>query len=83
MEDYLRSNEYILPLYQKEIDTFTAEGGKLSIINAILGVKADYLEAAFDEMLTNYGTIENYFSEALGIDLTMQKDLRNLYLASE
>ena len=83
MEDYLRSNEYILPLYQKEIDTFTAEGGELSIINAILGVKAEYLEAAFDEMLTKYGTIENYFSEALGIDLTRQKDLRNLYLASD
>ena len=83
MEDYLRSNEYILPLYQKEIDTFTAEGGELSIINAILGVKAEYLEAAFDEMLTKYGTIENYFSEALGIDATMQKDLRNLYLVRE
>ena len=83
MEDYLRSNEYILPLYQKEIDTFIAEGGELSIINAILGVKAEYLEAAFDEMLTKNGTIENYFSEALGIDFTMQKDLRNLYLKSD
>jgi len=62
-------------------DTFIAEGGELSIINAILGIKAEYLEAAFDEMLTKYGTIENYFSEAFGIDLTMQKDLRNLYLA--
>ena len=81
MEDYLRSNEYILPLYQKEIDTFTAEGGESSIIHAILGVKAEYLEAAFDEMLTKYGTIENYFSEAFGIDLTMQKDLGNLYPA--
>ena len=30
-------SEYILPLYQKEIDTFTAEGGELSIINTILG----------------------------------------------
>jgi len=83
MEDYLRSNEYILPLYQKEIDTFTAEGGEPSIINAILGVKTEYLEASFDEMQTKYGTIEEYFTEALGIDAAMQKKLRRMYLEKE
>ena len=83
MEDYLRSNEYILPLYQKEIDTFTAEGGEPSIINAILGVKTEYLEASFDEMQTKYGTIEEYFTEALGIDAAMQKKIRRMYFEKE
>jgi protein tyrosine/serine phosphatase len=27
-----------------------------------------YIEASFDEMNARYGTIENYFAEALGID---------------
>ena len=39
--------------------------------------------AAFDEMEKNYGTIENYFSDALGIDATAQKNLRDLYLVQE
>ena len=31
-------------------------------------MKQEYLEAAFDEMEKQYGTIENYFSAGLGID---------------
>jgi len=80
MEDYLRSNDYIIPAYQKVIDKFVAAGGEKSIPLAILGVKKEYLDAAFDEMQTKYGTIEKYFSEGLGIDATQQKALRDLYL---
>ena len=83
MEDYLRSNDYILPLYKKGMDAFVAGGGEPSIPRAIFGVKVEYLEASFDEMQTKYGTIENYFSEALGIDDFTQKALRDLYLAQE
>jgi protein-tyrosine phosphatase len=80
IEDYLRSNDYILPAYQKVIDGFVEAGGDKSIPLAILGVKEEYLNAAFDEMQTKYGTIENYFSEGLSIDATQQKALRDLYL---
>ena len=83
MKDYLRSNDYILPLYKKVIDAFVAGGGEQSIPEAIFGVREEYLDAAFDEMQMQYGTIENYFSEALGIDATAQKALRDLYLAPE
>jgi protein-tyrosine phosphatase len=80
VEDYLRSNDYILPAYQKVIDAFVEAGGDPAIPPAILGVKKEYLDAAFDEMQTKYGTIEKYFSEALGIDAAQQKALRDLYL---
>ncbi|MFC2094747.1 tyrosine-protein phosphatase [Bacteroidota bacterium] len=83
VKDYLRSNDYILPLYKKVIDAFVDGGGEPSIPQAIFGVKVEYLEASFDEMQTKYGTIENYFSEGLGIDATTQNILRNLYLARE
>jgi hypothetical protein len=78
--DYLRSNDYIIPAYQKHIDAFVAAGGEKSIALAILGVKTEYLDAAFDEMQTKYGTIENYFSEGLRIDAARQKVMRDLYL---
>jgi protein-tyrosine phosphatase len=81
MEDYLRSNDYIIPMYQEVIDGFVAVGGEENIPLAILGVKKEYLHAAFEEMETEYGTIEEYFSEGLGIDTAKQKALRDLYLA--
>jgi protein-tyrosine phosphatase len=83
VEDYLRSNDYILPAYKKVIDGFVAAGGDKSIPLAILGVKKEYLDAAFDEMQTKYGTIEKYFSEGLGIDDARQKALRDLYLGQK
>jgi protein tyrosine/serine phosphatase/phosphoglycolate phosphatase-like HAD superfamily hydrolase len=83
MEDYLRSNDYILPLYKKQIGAFVAAGGEESIPLAILGVKAEYLDASFDEMERQYGSIENYFSEALGIDAKTQAKIRTLHLATE
>ncbi len=81
MQDFLRSNEYLLPAHQEQIDAFVAAGGDAAIPPAILGVKADYLEAAFDEMEQQYGTIQRYFAEGLGIDAAGQHALRAVYLA--
>ena len=80
MEDYLRTNDYVLPTVQKANAAFVEAGGDPSIPSAIQGAKKEYLEAAFDEMTTKYGTIEQYFSEGLGIDASQQKALRDLYL---
>lgn len=80
MEDFLRSNDYILPAYKKVIDGFVTAGGDSAIPSAILGVQREYLDAAFDEMQTKYGSIEKYFADALGIDASQQKALRDLYL---
>lgn len=80
MEDYLRSNEYILPMYEAYVQQFVDAGGYRSIAEAIFGVKEEYLNAAFDEMNTEYGSMENYFSVGLGISVEQQTALRNLYL---
>ncbi len=79
-EDYLKSNDYILPAYKKVIDGFVAAGGEENIVTAILGVRKEYLDAAFDEMESRYGTIENYFAQALDIDAKKQQQLKELYL---
>ncbi len=80
IQDYLRSNEYTLPQYKADIDNFVAAGGSRNIPIAIFGVKAEYLEASFDEMETQYGGITAYFSEGLGVDVATQDKLRNLFL---
>jgi len=78
--DYLRSNDYILPAYQQVIDGFVAAGGDAEIPRAILGVKKEYLDAAFEEMRMQYGSIENYFAEGLGINAAEQEALRTLFV---
>ena len=65
------------------IDDFVAGGGDKEIPLAILGVKKEYLDAAFDEMESKYGTIEKYFSEGLGIDARQQRTLSELYLETK
>jgi protein-tyrosine phosphatase len=47
-------------------------------------VKTEYLDASFDEMQKQkqYGTIEKYFAEGIGIDAAGQKVLRDMFLAT-
>ena len=79
MKDFLRSNDYLLPMYKKQIDDFVAAGGQRGIPEAIYGVKAVYLETAFDEVQKKYGSMQRYFSEGLGLDTATQKALCELY----
>jgi protein-tyrosine phosphatase len=83
MKDYLRSNDYILPMYKTVIDDFVAAGGQASIPQSIYGVKEEYLNAAFDELTTKYITIERYFSEGLGINTAQQQAIKDLYLTKK
>ncbi len=80
MADYMRTNDYTLPQFQHAIDAFVAGGGERSIPLAVLGVKSEYLEASFDDMHKQYGSIEQYFSEGLGIDAAAQQALRERFL---
>jgi protein-tyrosine phosphatase len=80
MADYMRTNEYTLPQFHHTIDGFVAAGGVRDIPVAIFGVKAEYLEASFDELQKRYGTIEKYFAEGLGIDAVGQKALRDMFI---
>ncbi len=52
----------------------------LNVLADATSVKAEYLQASFDEMQKQYGTIERYFSDGLGIDAARQKALRDLFL---
>jgi protein-tyrosine phosphatase len=80
LADFMRTNDYTLPQFKPVIDEFVAAGGERAIAEAVFGVKAEYLEASFDEMQKRYGTIERYFSEGLGIDAAGQNALRVLYV---
>ncbi len=67
VQDYLRSNDNILPEYQPIIDKYVASGVEEDLLLSILGVRQEYLEASFQEMRDQFGAIEEYF--ALGSDI--------------
>lgn len=76
VEDYLRSNDFIMPEYQAMIDKYVGLGVEKDILLAILGVRREYLEAAFAAMRAEFGGITDYFAKGLGIDQAIQQVLR-------
>jgi protein-tyrosine phosphatase len=81
-QDYLKTNDYILPEYKTTIDKFIAGGGDPAIAQALFGARPEYLDTAFAEMHARHGTIEGYFSDGLGISPAQQQALRDRFLAS-
>jgi protein-tyrosine phosphatase len=80
MDDYLASNDFILPEYQSLIDKYTSAGVEEEILLAILGVHREYLETSLQEMRDQYGSIEGYFSRGLDIGAAGQQALRERFL---
>jgi protein-tyrosine phosphatase len=63
-------------------DRFQAQGGDPKLLRPVIGVERQYLEAALDEMGKEFGTIEGYFAEGLGLDADAQSALRAALLES-
>lgn len=74
--EYLLTNTEILAMTQPMYDTFTANGGDPEMLRPLLGVEPTYLQAAFDEMVEQFGTVEGYFTDGLGLDVDVLDRLR-------
>jgi protein-tyrosine phosphatase len=83
LADYLLSNTFILPEYQAMIDKYVALGVEKEILLSILGVRQEYLEASFQEMREQFGSIETYFDAGLGIKAAGQQALREQFLTQD
>ena len=49
-------------------------------LERLLSVDKDYIDAAFAQIEQDFGSIENYLSEALAIDAIMLKVLKDKFL---
>lgn len=78
--DYLQTNDRLLPSLAPLFDRFAAAGGDPAVLRPLLGVRAEYLQASFDELESAYGDVAGYFAEGLGIDAQSQDLLRDRYL---
>ena len=90
MEDYLLSNTYRAREMQKELSDFKkrqpaaragAEASRdAQVFQALIEARREYLQAAFDEMTREYGSIEAYLHEGLGVTSAKQKNLQSQLL---
>lgn len=82
MADYLASNEHLAEEIRGFLDVFRDLGGDPAWIEPLMGVRSDYLEAGLDEMRREFGDVEGYFGDGLGIDAAAQVRLRERFLGA-
>jgi len=80
--DYELTNRDLLPALKPLFEQFRAAGGDPHLLEPVLGVDAQYLRAALDEMNQKFGSIEGYFADGLGIDADGQQQLRDALIES-
>lgn len=87
IEDYLLTNELSRRNIEQMIDnlgnTKPVTDEDIQRIHAYSGVYKEYLEVAYEEIIKNYGTIENYLSSALGVDELKIKKLKEKFIEKE
>jgi len=80
VEDYLLSNGYLRRRQEQLLRVFAQHGGDPERLEAMLGVKRQYLEAALAEMRSRYGDVEGYLADGLGLDADAPRLLRSIFL---
>jgi protein-tyrosine phosphatase len=77
MRDFMLTNDELLPSLKPVFAQFEHAGGRRELLEPVLGVRPEYLEAALDELRTNYGDIETYFTKGLGLGPDVHHALRD------
>ena len=84
MEDYLLSNRHYKP---KPVSTGGDDNPTMQffsrlppdVVQVFMGVDASFLEAAFDGMIEQYGSVDGYLEKAIGLTVEDRKKLRRIY----
>jgi protein-tyrosine phosphatase len=79
-DDYLRSAVLLNRFATRVGDAFAARGGDPELLEPILGVRTEYLDAARDEAFRCFGDVAGYFALGLDLDAAVQQTLRRSLL---
>lgn len=77
IDNYLKSNYYLSEITEQTIKYVNSNGLNGELLRPILEVRADYLQTALDIIDSEYGGIDNYLVNNLGVDT---EKLKALYL---
>jgi protein-tyrosine phosphatase len=80
--DYLASTGFLVEKNKRLLESI-ADPAVRAAMEPLTGVRASYINAAFDQVKKSYGTIENYVVEGLKLTLPALKLLRRLHTVGE
>ncbi|GAA2912779.1 tyrosine-protein phosphatase [Streptomyces thioluteus] len=80
-EEYLAVAPAVRAAFAPVSDRFTAAGGDPAVVDALFGVRRDYLAAALEEMRRLYGSVEGYVRAGLGVPDAAVNRIRARYVA--
>lgn len=83
MQDYLASNQYLAQKNLRIAEQIRqASQGRTdpSVVLPLLGVEARYLDAAFAAMREDFGSVEGFLRDGLGVDEPLRERLREKFL---
>jgi protein-tyrosine phosphatase len=86
MQDYLASNQYLAQKNLRVAEQIKqASQGRTdpALVLPLLGVEARYLDAAFAAMREDYGSVEGFLRDGLGVDEQMRERLREKFLEAD
>ena len=85
MADYLLSNRYLQSKNEAILASFAKSGSGIrpEYLESALTVRADYLQAAFDEVERRHGSFDAYLRDGIGLTDAEIAGLRRLYLTGE
>jgi protein-tyrosine phosphatase len=75
--DYLQTNEDLLPTIEPLLQSAAAKGVDPELLRQAFSVRIDYLDAALEQLESEFGTVENYFTSGLGLDAATIDTLRS------
>jgi protein-tyrosine phosphatase len=83
MQDFLLSNEYLAAKIEDNVQKIQAHSAAevdADVLRQVIGVSPKSLEGAIQAMEANYGSIDGYIEQGLGIDGATRLKLQELLL---
>ena len=80
VDEYMISDLEVRRAFQHVVDDFVARGGSRDVIEPLMSVHPSFLEAALEAMHADYGSIDSYFTDGLGLEAEVLEALRKAFL---
>ena len=80
VQEYLLTNQQLLPRFKKSFEAFERAGGDPEVLRPVLGVDQAYLQNSFDTADKEFGSMDRYLSEGLGMNPERQQQFRARFL---
>lgn len=80
MAEYMISDLEVRRAFAHVVDDFVARGGDREVIEPLMSVRPAFLESALSAMHEDYGSIEAYVGEGLGLEGEVLEALRAAFL---